>query len=136
MSISHIDHIGIAVESLEKVIDFYEKGLGLSPNVIEEIPDRHLKVAVIPVSGTNLELLQPTSEESTVFKFLQKRGEGIHHIAFHVENLEEAVRNLKEKGYHLLNEEPQKGAGGTKIVFLHPKSSFGVLIELVEGEGH
>ncbi len=136
MAITHIDHIGIAVSSLENVISFYEKGLGITVKETEDLPDKHLKVAFIPVGDTRIELLEPTSEASTVHQFLQKRGEGIHHIAYHVDNIEEAIAHLKEMGYRLLSDTPEIGAGGSKIVFLHPKSSFGVLIELVEGEGH
>jgi len=136
MAISHIDHIGIAVSSLENVIPFYEKGLGIPVKETEELPDKHLKVAFIPVGDTRIELLEPTSEASTVHTFLQKRGEGIHHIAYHVDDIEAAIAHLKEMGYRLLSDTPEIGAGGSKIVFLHPKSSFGVLIELVEGEGH
>jgi methylmalonyl-CoA/ethylmalonyl-CoA epimerase len=136
MAISHIDHIGIAVSSLENVMSFYEKGLGIPVKETEELPDKHLKVAFIPVGDTRIELLEPTSEASTVHTFLQKRGEGIHHIAYHVDDIEAAIAHLKEMGYRLLSDTPEIGAGGSKIVFLHPKSSFGVLIELVEGEGH
>ncbi|HNW46092.1 MAG TPA: methylmalonyl-CoA epimerase [Thermotogota bacterium] len=136
MAISHIDHIGIAVSSLEKVKPFYEEGLGIRVEEVEELPQKHLKVAFIPVGDTRIELLEPTSEASTVHQFIQKRGEGIHHIAFHVDDIEASIAQLKEMGYRLLSEVPEEGAGGTKIVFLHPKSGFGVLIELVEGEGH
>ena len=115
---------------------FYEKGLGIPVKETEELPDKHLKVAFIPVGDTRIELLEPTSEASTVHTFLQKRGEGIHHIAYHVDDIEAAIAHLKEMGYRLLSDTPEIGAGGSKIVFLHPKSSFGVLIELVEGEGH
>jgi methylmalonyl-CoA/ethylmalonyl-CoA epimerase len=136
MHISHIDHIGIAVSSLDKVKDFYEKGLGLSVKKTELLPEKHLRVAFISTGDTNIELMESVSEESSIYQFLQKRGEGIHHIAYHVDNIEEAIAHLKELGYRLINETPECGAKGTKIAFLHPKSSFGVLIELVEGEGH
>jgi len=110
--------------------------LGIRVEEVEELPQKHLKVAFIPVGDTRIELLEPTSEASTVHQFIQKRGEGIHHIAFHVDDIEASIAQLKEMGYRLLSEVPEEGAGGTKIVFLHPKSGFGVLIELVEGEGH
>lgn len=133
MSEAKIDHIGIAVKSVEDALKIYQKGLGLSVKGIESLPKRKLNVCFIHVGESKIELLEPTSEESTVHKFISTKGEGLHHIAINVENIEETMLKLKETGCRFLSEKPEEGAGGTKIIFLHPKTTFGVLIELVEG---
>ena len=134
--ISGIDHLGIAVSSLEKGVKLYKNILGLELLEYENVPEQKVKVAIFK-SGKgmpNIELLEPTSEESPIYKFIQKKGEGIHHVAFKVENIEELLKNLKEKGARLIDEIPRIGAGGKKIAFLHPKSTQGVLMELCESQ--
>jgi len=126
-----IDHVGIAVRNLDEAIKVWE-GLGLKVEEIEEVPDQKVRTAIIHIGESRIELLEPTAEDSPIAKFIAKRGEGIHHIALGVTNIEEHLRELKEKGYRLIDEEPRIGAGGAKIAFVHPKSVTGVLLELCE----
>ena len=126
-----IDHVGIAVKNLEEAIKVWE-GLGLKVDEIEEVPDQKVRTAIIHIGESRIELLEPTAEDSPIAKFIAKRGEGIHHIALGVTNIEEHLRELKEKGYRLIDEEPRIGAGGAKIAFVHPKAVTGVLLELCE----
>lgn len=128
-----IDHIGIAVESIEKARAFYEKTLGLPFGGIEEVPDQGVRVAFFQAGETRIELLEPASPESAVGRFLQKRGPGIHHLAFRVDDLEERLASLRAEGIRLIDEKPRTGAHGTRIAFLHPKDTGGVLAELCEG---
>lgn len=136
MKILGIDHIGIAVNNIEKVMDFYNRALGLRLGNIEEIPDRQLKIGFIDIGGrspsemTKIELVEPTSSESTVAKFIAKRGEGIHHLCFQVDDIEEALKRLSKEGFELIDKLPRRGAADSKIAFIHPKSTGGVLIEL------
>lgn len=125
-----VDHIGIAVKSLEDSLDYYIHTLGLKLLGIEEVPQQHVKVAFLDAGNIKLELLEPMSSEGAVASFLEKRGEGVHHIAFGVRNIKERMEELKLHGVRLLQDEPKKGAGGAEVAFLHPKSSFGVLYEL------
>jgi methylmalonyl-CoA/ethylmalonyl-CoA epimerase len=125
-----LDHIGIAVKSLDAA-RIYED-LGLSVAFVEEVPSQKVKTAFLSVGGSNLELLEPTSPDSTVAKFIEKRGEGIHHICLRVENIEEQLAQLQAKGYRLINEHPVPGAHGCRVAFLHPAAGNGVLIELSE----
>ncbi|HNQ43723.1 MAG TPA: methylmalonyl-CoA epimerase [Candidatus Cloacimonadota bacterium] len=127
--VKHISHIGIAVKDLEAGIAFYEK-LGLKLEGIEEIPSQMVKVAFLPCGDTRIELLQPTSEDSPVARFIEKKGEGIQHIAFAVDDLPEALKTSQESGITLIDKEPRPGAHDADIAFLHPRSSLGVLIEL------
>jgi len=127
--VKHISHIGIAVKDLEAGIAFYEK-LGLKLEGIEEIPSQMVKVAFLPCGDTRIELLQPTSEDSPVARFIEKKGEGIQHIAFAVDDLPEALKASQESGITLIDKEPRPGAHDADIAFLHPRSSLGVLIEL------
>ncbi|MCB5295452.1 MAG: methylmalonyl-CoA epimerase, partial [Candidatus Cloacimonetes bacterium] len=127
--IKHISHIGIAVKDLDEGIAFYEK-LGLILEGTEEVPSQMVKVAFFPVGDTRIELLAPTSEESPIAKFIEKKGEGIQHIAFAVEDLPQALKDTEEDGIRLIDKEPRPGAHGADIAFLHPKSTGGVLIEL------
>ena len=127
-----IDHLGIAVKSLEETAKFYTEALGLSVLHIEEVPEQKVKVAMIPVGESKLELLEPTSEDSPIASTIEKRGEGIAHLAFAVDNIEEALAQAKAAGCRLIDEVPKVGAGGAKVAFLHPKSGYGVLIELCE----
>lgn len=124
-----IDHIGVAVRNLENSLAFY-KSIGANAYHFEEVPSQKVKVAFIKVGESNIELLEPTSEDSPIFKYLEKRGEGIHHVCYDVENLQSALEILKEEGFQLINDTPQKGAHHKLVAFVHPKSTNGVLTEL------
>ena len=132
MNISHIEHIGIAVNSLETAIPYYENILGLKCYSIEEVVDQKVKTAFFKVGDAKLELLEPTSPESAIAKFIEKKGEGIHHIAFAVDGVANALAEVEEKGVQLIDKQPRKGAEGLNIAFLHPKSTQGILTELCE----
>ncbi|NQU81552.1 MAG: methylmalonyl-CoA epimerase [Bacteroidetes bacterium] len=132
MNPSHIEHIGIAVTSLEEAIPFYEEVLGLDCYSIEEVKDQKVKTAFFKIGQTKIELLEPTDPESAVAKFISKRGEGIHHIAFAVNDIDQKLKEVEEKGVRLVDNVSRKGAEGMNIGFLHPKSTFGVLTELCE----
>ena len=126
-----IDHIGVAVVSIEGALPVY-RALGLEESRREEVPAQKVVTAFLPAGDSRIELLEPTSEDSPVARFLKKRGPGIHHICFAVHDIEAAVRDLAGKGFRLINERPALGADGKKIVFLHPDAGHGVLIELSE----
>lgn len=132
MNITHIEHLGIAVKSIEESKPYYENVLGMKCYAIEEVEDQKVKTAFFRVgnSDTKIELLEPTSPDSTIAKFIEKRGEGIHHIAFAVPDTEEALRDAESKGVQLIDEHPRMGAEGLQIAFLHPKSTHRVLTEL------
>ncbi len=132
MNPTHIEHIGIAVRDLAGAIDFYEKVLGLECYSIEEVPDQKVKTAFFMIGQTKIELLESTDPEGPIGRFIEKRGEGIHHIAFAVKNIEEQLARAGEKGINLIDSKPRKGAEGLDIAFLHPKSTHGVLIEFCE----
>lgn len=132
MKPSHIEHIGIAVRNLEVAKDFYEKVFGLTCYNIEEIADQKVRTAFFMVGQTKIELLESTDPDGPIGKFIEKRGEGIHHIAFSVERIEEQLLHAANSGVRLIDYEPRKGAEGLDIAFLHPKSTSGVLIELCE----
>lgn len=133
MKISHIEHLGIAVKSLEQAIPYYENILGLKCYSVEEVADQKVKTAFFMVGQTKIELLEATSPESTIAKFIEKKGEGIHHLAFSVEDgVQNALTELEGKGIQLIDKAPRKGAEGLNIAFLHPKSTVGVLTELCE----
>ena len=132
MKVSHIEHLGIAVKSLEEAIPYWENVLGLKCYAIEEVADQKVKTAFFMIGQTKIELLEPTSEESTIAKYIEKRGQGVHHVAFAVEGIEDAVADATEKGVQLIDKAPRKGAEGLSIAFLHPKSTMGVLTELCE----
>ncbi len=132
MDISKVDHIGIAVKSIEDSLKFYEGVLGIKCQGKEEVADQKVITAFFPVGDTEVELLQSTSEDGTIAKFIEKKGEGMHHIAFRVDNIEKALKELKAKGIRLIDEVPRLGAGGAKIAFIHPKATNGVLIEISE----
>lgn len=133
MKLSHIEHLGIAVKSLEESIPYYEKVLGLKCYAIEEVTDQKVKTAFFKVGQTKIELLEPTSPESTIAGFLEKRGEGIHHMAFAVEDgVANALAEVEGKGVRLIDKAPRRGAEHLDIAFLHPKSTGGVLTELCE----
>jgi len=126
-----IDHLGIAVKSLEQARKFYEQ-LGLSVVSEEVVAHEKVKVAMIPVGESRIELLEPTGSDSVVARFLEKRGEGLHHVAIHVPDLAHAVETLKAAGTRFISEEIKIGAGGNLYVFVHPSSAGGVLVELVQ----
>lgn len=132
MDITHIDHLGIAVKSIEASLPYYEKVLGLKCYAIEEVVDQKVKTAFFKVGNTKIELLEPTSEDSTIAGFIEKRGEGIHHIAFAVDNIVEALAEAEQKEVRLIDKTPRKGAENMTIAFLHPKSTCSVLTELCE----
>ena len=132
MKPTHIEHIGIAVKNLNESIAYYEKVLGLKCYSIEEVKDQKVKTAFFMVGQTKLELLESTDPEGPIGKFIEKKGEGIHHLAFAVENLEDILPEVESKGVQLIDKTPRKGAEGLDIAFLHPKSTFGVLTELCE----
>lgn len=133
MNISHIEHLGIAVKSLDEAIPYYENILGMKCYSIEEVADQKVKTAFFKVGQTKLELLEPTSEESPIAKFIEKRGEGIHHLAFAVEDgVANALAEIEGKGVRLIDKAPRKGAEGLNIAFIHPKSTHGVLTEFCE----
>lgn len=132
MNLTHIEHIGIAVKNLDEAIPYYETILGLKCYAIEEVADQKVKTAFFKVGQTKLELLEPTDADSPVAKFIEKRGEGIHHLAFAVDGVEKALQEISDKGVRLIDKVPRPGAEGLNIAFLHPKSTFGVLTELCE----
>ena len=127
---SYLDHVGVAVHSIERALEFY-KLLGCKDFVIKEVPSEMVRVCLIELSNTKLELIEPTSPDSPVSKFLSKRGEGLHQICFRVSDLKEAVEMLKENNVKFIGDGPKVGAYG-KVSFIHPKSAHGVLVELVE----
>ena len=130
--IKKIDHIGIAVNDLKEAMRIYKDLLGLEFKGTEEIKEQKVIVATFLVDGVKIELVQPTHPDSSTRKFIDKRGEGIHHIAFMVENIDESLKELSAKGVKLIDEKARIGAGGAKIAFIHPKDMNGVLIELIE----
>jgi methylmalonyl-CoA/ethylmalonyl-CoA epimerase len=134
MKLSHIEHIGIAVNNLEASIDFYEKTFGLKCYKIEEVEDQKVRTAFLLIGETKIELLATTDPQGPIGKFIEKRGEGLHHIAFAVEDIERHLKHAEDHGVMLIDKTPRKGAEDLDIAFLHPKSTSGVLIELCEGK--
>ncbi|GET28270.1 methylmalonyl-CoA epimerase [Prolixibacter sp. SD074] len=130
MSVSHIEHIGIAVQRLEETIPYYEKLLGTKCYAVEEVADQKVKTAFFKVGQTKIELLESTDPEGPIGKFIEKKGPGIHHVAFAVDNVDQALAEAEENGTRLIDKQGRKGAEGLNIGFLHPKSTFGVLTEL------
>jgi methylmalonyl-CoA/ethylmalonyl-CoA epimerase len=127
-----IDHIGIATNGIEATASVYGEALGLSVAEIEEVASQRVRVAMLPVGDSRIELLEATSPDSPISRFLEKRGPGIHHIAFNVPDIRVSLAELRAKGARLIDEEPRTGAGGCLVAFIHPSSTGGVLIELVE----
>ncbi|UMZ73491.1 methylmalonyl-CoA epimerase [Natranaerofaba carboxydovora] len=130
--VEKVDHIGVAVNNIDDALKFYTENLGMECKDVEEVPQQKVKVAFLPVGESKIELLEPSSDESPVKKFLDKKGEGVHHIALHVDNIEKKLEELKNKGVKLIDEEPRDGAHGAKIAFIHPKSTGGTLVELCQ----
>lgn len=126
-----IDHIGIAVADIEEALKVYEAALGLPLREVVDVPDQQVRVAFLAVGESNVELVQPTSAESSTARFIDKRGEGIHHICLEVEDIESVLEQLKAQGVPLIDKEPRLGAHG-RVAFVHPRGTHGVLLELVE----
>lgn len=132
MKTTVVDHIGIAVKSIDEALKFWEGTLAIKCHGVEEVAEQKVKTAFLPIEDTEVELLEATSPESPVAKFIEAKGEGIHHLAIRVDNLEAALAEMKEKGVRLIDEKPRLGAGGARIAFIHPKATGGVLLELSE----
>ena len=132
MKPSVVDHIGVAVESIDEALKFWQDTLGIECTGVEEVEEQKVKTAFLPLKDTEIELLEGTSEDSPVSKFIAKKGEGMHHVAVRVDDIEEALKEMKEKGVRLIDETPRYGAGGAKIAFVHPKATGGILLELSE----
>jgi methylmalonyl-CoA/ethylmalonyl-CoA epimerase len=130
--VGRIHHIGIAVHSLAAAARVYEEGLGLFPAPVEEVPGQQVKLVMIPVGESRVELLEATSPEGPIGRFLSSRGEGVHHLALVVDDLQAALEQARQAGLRLIDERPREGAHGTKVAFIHPRSTHGVLLELVE----
>jgi methylmalonyl-CoA epimerase len=127
-----IEHIGIATRALAEAVGFWRDALGLHVEEIEEVAEQGVRVAMLPIGETRIELLEPTGEDSPIAKFLEKRGPGIHHIAVRVPDIRATLADLKERGARLIDETPRVGAGGCLVAFIHPSTTNGVLLELVE----
>lgn len=127
-----IEHLGIATRRLDEALSFWREALGLEVVETEEVAEQRVRVAMLPLGESRIELLEPTSEDSPIAKFLEKRGPGIHHIAVRVDDIYSTLARLKEQGARLIDESPRTGAGGSLIAFVHPSSTNGVLLELVE----
>lgn len=132
MKVKHIDHIGIAVKGIEQAGKFYTDILGLKIENVENVADQKVNVAFIPITDSEVELLESTEPDGPVAKYISARGEGVQHIAFRVEDIDKALEELKEKGVRLIDQVPRKGAGGARIAFIHPKETNGVLVEICE----
>jgi methylmalonyl-CoA/ethylmalonyl-CoA epimerase len=130
-----INHIGIAVQSIDATLPFYRDQLGMAFLGTEEVAEQRVRVVMLAIGESKIELLEPTSDDSPVAKFLEKSGPGIHHIAYEVEDIEAAIAHLTASGARMIDQIPRTGAHGTRIAFVHPKSSSGVLTELCQG-GH
>lgn len=127
-----IDHLGIATRALTEALDFWRDALGLEVTETEEVAEQGVRVAMLPVGETRVELLEPTGDSSPIARFLEKRGPGLHHIAVRVTDIRATLARLKEQGVRLIDEVPRTGAGGCLVAFVHPSSAQGVLLELVE----
>ncbi len=130
--VKKVDHIGIAVSNLDEALKFYQEILGMKLQGIEVVEEQKVKVAFLPIGDTEIELLESTDKEGPIARFIEKKGEGIQHIAYKVDDIEKALEEMRQKGIRLIDEKPRYGAGGAKIAFLHPKSTNGVLIELCQ----
>lgn len=130
--IKKIDHIGIAVKNLDETLKFYQEKLGLDLQGTEVVEEQKVRVAFLPVGDSEVELLESTDPEGPIARYIDKKGEGMQHVALRVDNIEKAIEEMKEKGVRMIDEKPRYGAGGAKIAFCHPKSTHGVLVELCE----
>lgn len=129
-----IDHIGIVVRDLQKALEVYETALDLPLKEVVEVPDQKVKVAFLPLGESNIELVQPISDDTGIAKYLEKRGEGIHHVCIEVEDIEAALNRLQYHGVQLIDQQPRQGAHG-RVAFIHPQGAHGVLLELIEHGG-
>lgn len=132
--VKKIDHIGIAVKDLDAALKFYQESLGIELAGVEVVEEQKVRVAFLPIGDTEIELLESTEADGPIARHIEKRGEGVQHLAVRVENIEEAIADMKEKGVRMIDETPRYGAGGARIAFCHPKSTGSVLIELTERE--
>ena len=132
MKVSKVDHIGIAVNNLDESVRFYQDVLGVALQGTEEVTEQKVKVAFLPCGDTELELLESTAPDGPIAKFIEAKGQGIQHIAYRVDDIEQAIAEMKEKGVRMIDEKPRYGAGNARIAFVHPKSTNGILIELCE----
>jgi len=130
--VKKVDHIGVAVKNLEDSLKFYQDTLGLELAGVEVVEEQKVRVAFLPVGDTEIELLESTDPEGPIAKYIDKKGEGMQHIAYKVENIEEAIKEMEENGVRMIDKTPRYGAGGAKIAFCHPKSTKGVLVELCQ----
>ncbi|MDW7667884.1 MAG: methylmalonyl-CoA epimerase [Bacillota bacterium] len=130
--VKKVDHIGIAVKNLEDSLKFYQDTLGLELSGVEVVEEQKVRVAFLPVGDTEVELLESTDPDGPIAKFIEKKGEGIQHIAYKVENIEDAIKEMEDQGVRMIDKTPRYGAGGAKIAFCHPKSTKGVLVELCQ----
>lgn len=133
--VKKVDHIGVAVNNLEESIKFYEEILGLKLEGIETVEEQKVKVAFLPIGDTEIELLEATTPDSPIAKFIEKKGQGVQHVAFRVDDIEKTLEEMRNLGVKLIDEKPRYGAGGARIAFLHPKSTNGLLVELCERKG-
>jgi methylmalonyl-CoA/ethylmalonyl-CoA epimerase len=134
MTILRVDHIAIVVPEMDTALDFWHGALGLPLSHTEEVLEQRTAVAMMPVGDSEVELVQPTSDDSGMARYMDKHGPGLHHICFEVDDLDTTLVQLQEMGIHLINEEPVIGVGGKKVAFVHPRSASGVLVELVQSE--
>ncbi len=130
--VKKVDHIGVAVKNLEESLKFYQDVMGMDLAGTEIVEEQHVKVAFLPIGDTEIELLESTDPEGPIARYIDKKGEGVQHIAYKVEDIEVAIAEMKAKGVRMIDEKPRYGAGGAKIAFCHPKSTNGVLIELCQ----
>ncbi len=132
MKVLKLDHVGIAVKSLDETLKFYTDVLGLDLASVEIVEEQKVKVAFLPIGDTEVELLESTADDGPIAKYIERSGEGVQHLAFLVENIEEAIAEMQNKGMRMIDKMPRYGAGGAKIAFMHPKDSYRVLVELCE----
>jgi methylmalonyl-CoA/ethylmalonyl-CoA epimerase len=132
MTINKIDHIAIVVPDIQEALTFWRDALGLQLSHVEEVPTQEVSVAFLPIGDSEIELVEPTTDTSSLARYVAKRGPGMHHICFEVEDIEATLARLKGQGVELINEEPTIGAGGKRAAFIHPRSTGGVLVELYE----
>jgi methylmalonyl-CoA/ethylmalonyl-CoA epimerase len=130
--VKRIDHVAILVDDLEKTLAFWRDGLGMELAHVEDVPAEKSMVAFLPVGGSEVELVKPTTDDSGLARYLEKRGPGMHHVCLEVDDIEGMLKRLKEQGVQLINETPVTGSGGKKYAFIHPKSANGVMVELYE----
>ncbi len=130
--VKRIDHVAVLVDDLEKTLEFWRDGLGMSLSHIEDVPAEKSMVAFLPLGGSEVELVRPTSDDSGLARYLEKRGPGMHHLCLEVDDIAGMLVRLKEKGVQLINETPVEGTGGKRYAFIHPKSANGVMVELYE----